>query len=352
MEFTVASFNLQRFFDTVNDPGLGEPVLAEAAFAKRLNKASLAIRNFTKMPDILGVVEVENLTTLQSLAVKISADAIAASQPDPLYQAFLVEGNDVGGLDVGFLVKQQLVNGPTSRVTVGTVLQENAGQLFTNPDGSTELLNDRPTLRLSAAVNHPNGAAFDVTVMVSHLRSLSDIDGLAPGSNGWPTAGARVRAKRRAQAESLARLVELRQNGDPNERIVLVGDFNAFEFNDGFVDSMGTIAGTPTAAAQVVLASPDLVTLDLTNLRPAAAAERYSFSFDGNAQTLDHVLVNGALVGAVDALRSEYARTGVDFPETARNDPNTALRNADHDPIVAFFRIPTFPVELAGFTVE
>jgi uncharacterized protein len=352
IEFTVASLNLQRFFDTVDDPGVGEPVLTATAFANRLNKASLVIRNFTKAPDILGVVEVENLTTLQALAARISADAIAASQPDPLYQAFLLEGNDVGGIDVGFLVKQQLVNGGTPRVTVGTVLQENAGQLFVNPDSSTELLNDRPTLRLMATVNHPNGASFDVTVMVNHLRSLNDVDSLAPGGNGWPTAGARVRAKRRAQAESLANLVELRQNGNPAERIVLIGDFNAFEFNDGLVDSMGTIAGTPTPTAQVVLASPDLVTLNLTNVLPVAPAERYSFSFDGNAQTLDHVLVNGALVGAVDALRSEHARTGSDFPETARNDPNSALRSADHDPIVAFFRIPSFPVELTGFTVE
>ena len=28
------------------------------------------------------------------------------------------------------------------------------------------------------------------------------------------------------------------------------------------------------------------------------------------------------------------------------------LRIADHDPIVAFFRVPTWPVELTGFTVE
>jgi predicted extracellular nuclease len=352
MEFTVGSFNLQRFFDTVNDPGIGEPVLTAIAYANRLNKASLAIRNFTKTPDILGVVEVENLTTLQDLAAKISADAIAASQPDPLYQAFLVEGNDVGGIDVGFLVKQQLVNGPTPRVTVGSVVQENAGELFTNPDSSTELLNDRPTLRLMATVNHPNGASFPITVMVNHLRSLNGVDDNAPGTNGWATAGHRVRAKRRAQAESLANLVQARQVADASERIVLVGDFNAFEFNDGLGDSMGTIAGTPTPANQVVLASPDLVNPDLANLVPTAPAERYSFSFDGNAQTLDHVMVNQALIAAVDALRSEHARTGADFPETARNDPNTALRNADHDPIVAFFQVATFPVELTGFSVE
>ena len=104
-QFTVASFNLERFFDTVNDPAKSDSVLTATAFANRLNKASLAIRNVLRTPDILGVVEMENLTTLQALAAKISADAIAAGQPDPTYQAYLVEGNDIGGIDVGFLVK-------------------------------------------------------------------------------------------------------------------------------------------------------------------------------------------------------------------------------------------------------
>ncbi|HET9317904.1 MAG TPA: Calx-beta domain-containing protein, partial [Vicinamibacteria bacterium] len=294
MEFTVASYNLERFFDTVDD-GNNEPVLTATAFANRLNKASIAIRTHLRYPDVLGVIEVENLSTLQAVAAKISADAIAASEPDPEYDAFLVEGNDVGGIDVGFLVKTAPVNGPTPRVAVNAVVQENAGELFVNPDSSTSLLNDRPSLRLDAVVHHPNGATFPVTVIVNHLRSLNGIDSESPGTNGWPTDGARVRAKRQKQAESLANLVQARQVANPAENIVLVGDFNAFEFNDGYVDSMNTITGTPGPANEVVLPSPDLVNPDLVNLLPPAA-ERYSFSFDGNAQTLDHVLVSSTML--------------------------------------------------------
>jgi predicted extracellular nuclease len=352
MEFTVASFNLERFFDDQDDLSIGEPVLTPAAFANRLNKASLAIRNFARFPDILGVIEVENLSTLQALATKISADAVAASQPDPQYQPYLEEGNDVGGIDVGFLVKGAPVAGTTPRVTVNAVVQENKDELFTNPDSTTELLNDRPPLRLDAVVNHQNGSSFPITVIVNHLRSLIGIDDNSPGSSGWPTVGHRVRAKRRAQAESLANLVQLRQTTGPAERIAVVGDMNAFEFNDGMVDSIGTIQGTPTPPAEVVLASPDLVNPDLENLLPVPADERYSFAFDGSAQTLDHVLVNQALLSATSAQRSEHARTGVDFPEIARNDPATAVRLSDHDPVVAYFTVDTFPVELAGFCVE
>jgi predicted extracellular nuclease len=351
MEFTVGSYNLERFFDTVNDPGIGEPVLTPTAFANRLNKASIAIRNHLRFPDVLGVVEMENLPALQALAAKISADAVAASQPDPLYETFLVEGNDVGGIDVGFLVKEALVDGTNPRVTVNAVVQENATETFVNPDSSTSLLNDRPSLRLNAVIHHPNGATFPVTVIVNHLRSLSGIDSEAPGTNGWPTDGARIRAKRQKQAESLANLIQARQTANPNENIVLVGDFNAFEFNDGYVDSMNTIAGTPTPAGQVVLASPDLVTPNFMNVLPPPA-ERYSFSFDGNAQTLDHVLVNQAMLLSTSVQRVEHARLGSDFPETARNNPAVATRISDHDPVIAFFTVATFPVALQSFTVE
>src|SRR5262249_51827640 len=148
---------------------------------------------------------------------KINNDAVAASQPNPNYVAYLIEGNDVGGIDVGFLVK-------TPRVTVNAVVQEGKTATFTNPDQSTSLLNDRPSLRLDATVNFAGGATFPVTVIVNHLRSLSDVDSTAQGTNGWATEGDRVRAKRQKQAEFLAKLVQARQTANPNERIILVGD--------------------------------------------------------------------------------------------------------------------------------
>lgn len=359
-ELTVASYNLERFFDTVNDPGIGEPVLTAAAFNNRLNKASLGIRNFLKYPDILGVVEVENLTTLQALAARITSDALANSQPDPLYEAFLVEGNDVGGIDVGFLVKKAIVSGSTPRVSVTAVVQENAGELFVNPDSSTELLNDRPSLRLMAVVNHPSGASFPVTVIVNHLRSLNDVESTSSGSNGWATLGERVRAKRLKQAESLANVVQARQTADPNEHIILVGDFNAFEFNDGFGDSMNVIQGTPPPDNQTVVPGDgaDLVNPDLTNLFDTApATERYSFVFDGNAQSLDHILINQALMANSVARRVEHPRINADFSETARNVAVSSEMNverlADHDPIVGFFEVSAFATaDLSAAKVE
>jgi uncharacterized protein len=104
-ELTVGSFNMERFFDTVDDPSTQDVALTATAFANRLNKASLAIRNVLRYPDILGVEEMENITTLQAVATKVNNDAVTAGDPNPNYQPYLVEGNAIGGIDVGLLIK-------------------------------------------------------------------------------------------------------------------------------------------------------------------------------------------------------------------------------------------------------
>lgn len=325
-QFTVAAFNMERFFDTVNDPGISDVALTAAALAGRLNKASLTIRTVLRSPDILAVEEMENLATLQALATKLNADAVAAAEPNPNYSAYLTEGNDPGGIDVGFLVK-------VARVTVVSVTQEGAGATYIDPNTNTPaLLNDRPPLVLRATVQPPGGAApFPLSVIVNHLRSLNGIDDAADGN--------RVRTKRAAQAEFLANLVQARQTANPSEGIVVVGDFNAFQFNDGYVDLIGTIRGTPTSPLSVVKASPDLVNPNLADAADSVSpAQRYSYVFGGNAQTLDHVLVTQSLLPRLAGLA--YGRSNSDFPEILRGDFTRPERLSDHDAPIAYFTFP------------
>lgn len=302
-EIAVASMNLQQF---------------ARPDAVRLAKASLAIRDVLRMPDVIGVQEVGTLADLQALAAKINSDAEAAGQGAPAYAAYLEEGNDPGGIDVGFLVR-------TSRVTVKDVTQAGKTATYVNPrTNEPETLHDRPPLALRAS---RDGFAF--TVIVNHFRSLLDLDD--------PADGPRVRAKRNAQAAFLAAMVQERQSSDPGERILVVGDFNAYHFNDGFVDVMGAVRGAPSAADRVVTASDDLVSPDLVNLGDGLEeGERYSYVYSGDAQTLDHILVTANLADRV--ARFAYVRLNADFPEAYRAEAGRPERVSDHDAALAHVR--------------
>jgi predicted extracellular nuclease len=118
----------------------------------------------------------------------------------------------------------------------------------------------------------------------------------------------------------------------------LLGDFNAYQFNDGIVDLIGTIKGSPAPKDEVMNPSDDLVDPDMTNLVDLiAAGERYSYRFDGNAQVLDHILITASLRSFVHGFG--YARVNADFPESYRGDENRAERFSDHDPAVAYFNL-------------
>ncbi|MBB4127619.1 hypothetical protein GGR77_002941 [Xanthomonas translucens] len=346
-DVNVATYNMERFFDDQNDPAIGEPVLTTAAYQARLNKASLAIRNYLNTPDILGTVEVESLSVLQTLASRVNSDAVAAGQPDPQYVAYLQEGNDVGGIDVGFLVKTAAVGAGVARVEVLSVSQEGKATTWTEPGGGTSLLNDRPPLLLKAIVHFADGRTLPLTVVEVHQRSLN-------GAETDDASGLRIRAKRQAQAVFLANLLQARQVADPTEQLLVMGDFNAFEFNDGYVDAMGTVTGLPSADAQTVVDGDgaDLVTPDLYNLTLLSTPDQsYSYVYDGNVQSLDHILANRALMNSeqVATLSEGHARLNADFPAIARNDANSPARLSDHDPAVVLLKLK--PLQRADLSV-
>ncbi len=304
-EFTIATINLERFYDDVSNTSASDN---DANFVPRRAKAARVIRDVMRLPDVVGVVEVENLNALQGLANELAAG----------YTPYIFEGNDPSKINVGFLVK--------SRITVNSVAQVGKDTQYSPPIGSPQILNDRPPVVLSAAIN---GSPF--TVIVNHLRSLIDV-------SSTTTSGENPRAKRRAQAEFLANLIQNIQTTKPQEPIAVVGDFDAFQFNDGYVDVLGTVRGVPTPATQVTLASNDLVNPDLNALVDTLPeAQRYSYTFEGNAQTLDHILLNSAFQQRFR--RFAIGRVNADFPAAWRTDFNRTERVSDHDPAVAYFSL-------------
>lgn len=327
-QFSVAGMNLENFFDDDDDPSFKEPVVSTENFNAKMAKISIAFRDYLRYPDVVAVVEAENLSGLKRLAEKINSDAKAAGEPDPKYQAFLEDGNDGRGIDNGFLVK-------TSRVKVLETKQLGKDEKYKHPRTGEKIhLNDRPPFLIRVAVENAKGEPFEFTAIANHLKSYL-------GYN-VPRQSENVRMKKILQAEYLARIVDERQKSDPKERIMLLGDFNSFQFSDGILDMIGTIKGTPSAKDSVLFGFEDLVETDLINLvelvRPNA---RYSYTFDTSAQTLDHILISRNLEEFVNGFG--FARVNADFPKILANDAARVERFSDHDPAVAYFRLPWPP---------
>jgi predicted extracellular nuclease len=307
-EFTVAGYNIENFKNSDN---------------QRI-KAALAIRTLMRLPDIIGVIEILDLASLEALANQVNSDTFIATGSNPMYEARLIQAPLGGMQNVGFLVK-------TSTIRIDSISQEAGTETFINPNtGLPETLHDRPPLVLNATVGADGGNPQSVIVVVNHLRSFINIE-----------TDARVRAKRTAQAESTARLLQDLQTSNPTTPVISVGDYNAYQFNDGYTDPISVIKGMPTSDDEVVVdQSPDFVDPDFINLTDQLSADqRYTFIFEGTPQALDHVIVNSAAYSILQ--RYAIARSNADFPEIPEFQvPTRPEVNSDHDMPVAYFKFP------------
>jgi uncharacterized repeat protein (TIGR01451 family) len=300
-EFTVGTYNLLQLDQS------------DADYAARLAKHSGYVRTVLGAPDVLGVQECLSITELNALAAQIHTDDATLT-----YTAYLVEGHDVGGIDVGYLVRDTVTNVVVTQLGFDAVL---------SLDGS--FLHDRPPLLLEATYAG-NGVPFAFTVMVNHTRSLIGVED--PGAEGI-----RIRTKRLEQAQWIAQWIQTYQTAPATQLrpFVMVGDLNAYEFSDGFVDVVGQMAGD-VVAADNMLYGPDLVNPNLTkHALSVAANDRYSYIHLGSAQVLDHALTTQATNTWVRGFA--YGRGNSDAAVDLINNAGTLLRASDHDGAVIFF---------------
>ncbi len=116
--------------------------------------------------------------------------------------------------------------------------------------------------------------------------------------------------------------------------LIVIGDFNAFQFSDGYVDVLGQIAGTVNPAVNL-LSAPDLVDPDLTaEVMMLTETERYSYIHRGNAQALDHALTSAAAAPYVTGFA--YGRGNSDAAVDLLTEADTPLRSSDHDGLVLY----------------
>jgi predicted extracellular nuclease len=350
-QFTVASFNIERFYNTSSTDDLyyvpagvngfngnsSTPTVSigqtftsaavdvsQAAYTRRLQKISLAIRTVLNTPDIVTLEEVENLSVANDIAAQINTDAGVAN----LYTAYSTDNSnfytqDGTGISVGFLVKNS---------TVDSLSLTQIGQKeFFTPTSPTNpiTLNDRPWLALSAGIKRGTARDYPVTIVVNHMKALSGVNS---------TTSTSTRQKKEFQAEEVAKYIQTLQAA--GQHVISGGDFNAFEFSDGYTDTLATYTNTNVLPATQVVqpGTAGLVTPPLKDLVLSLPAnQRWSYVEDGNAQVLDHLVVTPELATGAQMV---YAHLNADFPAIAYNDATTAARSSDHDVPVGYFTIP------------
>lgn len=284
-EFTIATQNLQRFFD--DEAGGRGDVVSSDKYRKKLQQLAAQVTDVLQSPDVLAVQEAENLKVLEDLAAAITV------RSGPAYAAVLLEGNDYGGIDVGFLLRRDIA-----------LLQVDA--LLKTRRLDRAALFDRPPLRLRLKLT--SGRELDVINV--HLKSLR-------GSEAEIVAKKTAR-KRQRQAEVLAEWLTAELAKYPQKAMVLLGDFNATPDILGGVDVLGAMRASGLA--------------DVDERLPEH--ERYSYIHDCRGEALDHVLVSPALLPVVSAVAVSRGNTGVRRKAAAHE----ALRSADHDGLVLYLR--------------
>lgn len=311
-DLTLGSFNVLRLCDDINDAGTGTIEFTcysdtagqetdPARVSLKLAQLSAYIREVLRTPDVIAVQEVEKLSILTALANQLQTDG------GVVYDAYLVEGNDPGGIDVGYLVQP-------SRVQNVSVVALQATETWNDPSSGVTELHDHPPLLLSGEFTGVANQALPFMVINNHTKSRSGVD----TSNA---DGERNRAKRFLQAKSIATLVQAIQTDELTAQIplIVVGDHNAYQFTDGYADVVGLIAGTYNDDANTCapangvtdckLGTGNIVTPTLQNaVSTLPTVEQYSYRFTENFgaiqgstgrdvatnQVLDHVLMNVA----------------------------------------------------------
>jgi endonuclease/exonuclease/phosphatase family metal-dependent hydrolase len=282
---------------------------ADVPYATRLTKLSRHVREVLRSPHLLAVQEAFDLAVLQDLA-----DRVADDDPSIRYEAYLVKNDPDSIINVGYLIRDPVV--ARSIAQIGTDVR------FTW-DGS--LLFDRPPLVLEAAIPRA-GESIELTVIAVHLRSLGGIED--------PEIGERVRRKRHEQSVWLSEWIQAWQNADPTGHLVVLGDLNAFEFSDGYVDVVGQVTGDLDPDGALLAASEEVEPQLVNWVLRLPADDRYSFVFECSAEVLDHILTNHAATPWVRGIAA--ARANADAPHDLEFDATTSMRSSDHDGLVLY----------------
>jgi predicted extracellular nuclease len=370
-EVAVSTYNVENLYDFRDDPfdgcdfagnsgcpGVSPPFdyvpADEQEYTDKLAALADQIVSDLHSPDLLLIEEAEDqdICTVTGGALACGATDNADGAPDTLQElavtiaagggpayaaAYDRDGADDRGITAAFLYRTDRVS--LAPVTAGDpVLGATSGVDYRAPALPENVHVQNPkalNAELPADVDRSTGVdGSNVYTRAPQVGRF--LVAAAPGAREaftvWAVANhfsstpqARV-GQRREQAAYGAAIVGAVERSDATARIAYGGDLNVFPRPDEPVPAVPADQLGPLYEAGLHNLWEDLV-----DDAPAAA---YSYVFQGQAQTLDHLFVNQALYG--DLIEMRAAHVNADW--AADNADDGSRGSSDHDPQVARFR--------------
>ena len=335
-QLSIASYNVLNL-----DPIVEEQALTNNGEARnvdddlgngRFDAIAEQIVNNLGSPDIIGLQEIQDNTggetgdgvTSASLTFETLIDAI-----DMADDGLMNDSSGYAYIDNTFISDLSSGGQPGGNIRTGFLYKEDRVSLV---EGSVQTISSQDPGGAFEGARLPLVATFEfngeeVTVVNNHFSSKG---GSAPILGVEQDFAARQEDvnvngsldERQAQSEAVAGFVSDTLAEDADANVVVLGDMNEFEF-------VSPVTGLEDAGLT-----------NLTNTLPED--ERYSFNFQGNSQSLDHILVSDAL--ATDA-QFDIVHTNSEFAETDN-------RASDHDPLVALLTIGDVAPETINVAVD
>ena len=296
---TVAFYNTENLFDTINDPKVKDEEFLPSAerkwtserYEKKIDTIARALASIhpADLPAVIGLCEIENRGVLKDL---IHAPALKAGH----YKIIHVDSPDARGIDVGFLYRKDRFK-----------------------DISYE------TLKVD-----PGFATRDIL----HVYGIMGTDSIHFFVNHWPSrwGGAEQSEPNRIVAATVLhnKIAQILQ-ANPQARIIIMGDMNDEPFNQSIFQTLGAKAPGSHAA--------------LVNLMiPLKKAGKGSYNYHGEWDMLDNLIVSQAVLhgkglethsGHIFHVKwMEYKnKEGQDVPSRTYGGPHYYGGVSDHFPV-------------------
>ena len=290
-QVSLASFNLDDYFDVVDDTGdIAEPKFNEVELARKQEKLTSAIADVLLCPTLIGVQEVENELLLIELSDRLFPKCGFT------YAVSHLDAPDSRGSDLALLSDPRRVNVLTvSQHQSCSILETGVFDPTIQCPNGEEPLFSRPPLLVNVDIDGQS-----LSIFINHFKSKR--------GGELETAPRRL-----AQAQHLLDLVSATMAPDRDTAIVVLGDFNDYD---------------KSSVMEVLLESGILI----DGLERVPESERYSYIFDGASQLVDWILVTPWLKDRI--VSANIFHVNADYPYQlglSLKDDEIHLRSSDHD---------------------